>query len=148
MRVAPEAVTLSWEEVTQPLPLRYELIQNVLCSVGHRPPGPKSCWSLGKENSCQAALRRLGTAGTLTSPLPRAWFPGRGCSLQGWGRHGQSLRMSGRGSLPAHASHVFAQRHHNGCRPVAALYKAVFQGISRLLNYSFASGTRSPCFPN
>lgn len=31
---------------------------------------------------------------------------------------------------------------------IACLYKTVFRGISRLLNYSLASGTQCLCFPN
>lgn len=87
-----------------------------------------------------------------TGPRQRLVFWGMGMA---WA---EDLRMPGRGCSPGSALHCIRTK---GPRPVwmglqfsedwarrfsCRQYKMVFRGISRLLNYLFASGTPCLCF--
>ena len=63
--------------------------------------------------------------------------PDTGRGSPGWGWRGQGA-LGCREGLPSPLTQD----------TIACLYKTVFRGISRLLNYSFASGTQCLCFPN
>lgn len=142
MRVASEAVTF-WCELGKgdtALAYKNRACAGCLCSIEAqvpRFPDPRPCPSLGREKSCRAAPRKAGAAGTLTrSPSPKA----RHLAEAGVVRDGDSKDREPwdvREGLPRPQVHS-----------LACLYKTVFRGISRLLNYSFASATRCLCFPH